>query len=65
MVKRANELAVAGLLAPSYIQEVLLPVILETQETLNRIKKDLDSLHRKLSESELQTTRFQSFQILL
>ena len=46
-VKRANELAVAGLLAPSYIQEVLLPVILETQETLNRIKKDLDSLTQK------------------
>ena len=46
-VKRANELAVAGLLVPSYIQEVLLPVILETQETLNRIKKDLDSLTQK------------------
>ena len=46
-VKRANELAVAGLLTPSYIQEVLLPVILETQETLNRIKKDLDSLTQK------------------
>ena len=46
-VKRANELAVAGLLAPSYIQEVLLPVILETQDTLNRIKKDLDSLTQK------------------
>ena len=43
-VKRANELAVAGLLAPSYI---LLPIILETQETLNRIKKDLDSLTQK------------------
>lgn len=46
-VKRANELAVAGLLAPSYIQEVLLPIILETQETLNRIKKDIDSLTQK------------------
>ena len=46
-VKRANELAVAGLLAPSYIQEVLLPIILETQDTLNRIKKDLDSLTQK------------------
>ena len=33
-VKRANELAVAGLLTPSYIQEVLLPIILETQDTL-------------------------------
>ena len=47
LISRANELAVAGLLAPSYIQEVLLPVILETQETLNRIKKDLDSLTQK------------------
>lgn len=46
-VKRTNELAVAGLLAPSYIQKVLLPIILETQETLNRIKKDLDSLTQK------------------
>ena len=46
-LNRANELAVAGLLAPSYIQEVLLPVILETLETLNRIKKDLDSLTQK------------------
>ena len=27
--------------------EVLFPVILETQETLNRIKKDLDSLTQK------------------
>ena len=34
-------------IASSYIQEVLLPVILETQETLNRIKKDLDSLTQK------------------
>ncbi|MGI6793177.1 hypothetical protein ACMYZ5_02435 [Bacteroides sp. KG68] len=46
-VKRANELAVAGLLAPSYIQEVLLPVILETQETLNKIKRELYNVTKK------------------
>ena len=31
-VKRANELAVAGLLAPEYIQEVLMPTILEARD---------------------------------
>ena len=46
-VKRANELAVAGLLAPSYIQEVLLPVIRETQETLNKIKRELYNVTKK------------------
>lgn len=46
-VKRANELAVAGLLASGYIQEVLLPVILETQETLNEIKRELYNVTKK------------------
>ena len=46
-VKRANELAVAGLLPPSYIREVLMPVILETQKTLNDIKRDLEAVTRK------------------
>ena len=46
-VKRANELAVAGLLPPSYIREVLMPVILETQKTLNEIKRDLEAVTRK------------------
>lgn len=46
-VKRANELAVAGLLAPEYIQEVLMPTILDTRKTLNEIKKDLDAVTRK------------------
>ena len=46
-VKRANELAVAGLLAPEYIQEVLMPTILETRKTLNGIKKELDAVTRK------------------
>lgn len=46
-VKRVNELAVAGLLAPGYIQEVLLPVILETQETLNKIKRELYNVTKK------------------
>lgn len=46
-VKRANELAVAGLLPPSYIREVLMPVILETQKTLNEIKRDLETVTRR------------------
>jgi len=43
-VKRANELAVAGLLAPGYIQEVLLPTIRATQETLYELKRELDKV---------------------
>lgn len=46
-VKRANELAVAGLLPPSYIREVLLPLIRDTQETVNWIKRRLDILTLK------------------
>lgn len=46
-VKRANELAVAGLLPPSYIREVLMSVILETQKTLNEIKRDLETVTRR------------------
>lgn len=40
-VKRANELAVAGLLSPSYISQVLMPEIQTTQ-------KALDSFHQEL-----------------
>lgn len=43
-VKRANELAVAGLLAPSYIQEVLFPSIQNMQDTINEIKRELDKV---------------------
>lgn len=46
-VKRANELAVAGLLPPSYIQEVLLPVIRDTQDAINGIKRQLDTLTQR------------------
>lgn len=45
-VKRANELAVAGLLAPSYVYEVLLPSIQDMQDTLNKLKEDLELLQR-------------------
>ena len=47
VVKRANELAVAWLLAPSYSQEIVLPTIRETQETMNRIKRDLELITLK------------------
>ena len=48
-MKRANELAVAGLLPPSYIREVLLPVIRDTQETVNGIKRQLDILTSRIN----------------
>ena len=48
-VKRANELAVSGLLPPSYIREVLLPVIQDTQETVNGIKRQLDILTSRIN----------------
>ena len=48
-MKRANELAVAGLLPPSYIREVLLPVIQDTQETVNGIKRQLDILTSRIN----------------
>jgi len=46
-VKRANELSVAGLLPPSYVREVLLPAIPETQRILNGIKRELDVVTQK------------------
>lgn len=46
-MKRANELAVAGLLLPSYIREVLLPVIRDTQNIVNGIKRGLDILTQR------------------
>lgn len=51
-VKRANELSVAGLLAPSYVQEVLIPQIQETQRTLNEIKGGLDAVTQKAIKSK-------------
>lgn len=44
-----NELAVAGLLPPSYIREVLLPLIRDTQETVNGIKIQLDILTSRIN----------------
>ena len=46
-MKRANELSVAGLLAPGYLREVLLPTIQETQQTLTLIKQELETLMLK------------------
>lgn len=46
-MKRANELSVAGLLAPGYLREVLLPTIQETQHTLTLIKRELETLMLK------------------
>ena len=46
-VKRANELSVAGLLPPEYLREALMPVIRETQDTLNEIKRELEEVTKK------------------
>ena len=46
-VKRANELSVAGLLSQAYLQEILLPVLTETQKTLNEIKRELYAVTKK------------------
>lgn len=46
-MKRANELSIAGLLAPGYLREVLLPTIQETQQTLTLIKRELETLMLK------------------
>lgn len=46
-MKRTNELSVAGLLAPGYLREVLLPTIQETQHTLALIKRELETLMLK------------------
>ena len=48
-MKRANELAVAGLLPQSYIREVLFPVIWDTQESVNGIKRQLDILTSRIN----------------
>ena len=46
-VKRVNELAVAGLLSPGYVNEVLLPSIQDVQNILKRIKDDLETLNNR------------------
>lgn len=47
-MKRANELAVAGLLPPSYIREVLMPIIQDTQNIVNGIRRGLDTLIQRI-----------------
>ena len=49
-VKRANELAVAGLLSPAYIAEVLMPSINSTRKTLDTIKLELLNVTKKAIE---------------
>lgn len=45
---RANELALAGQLAPSYIQQVLMPKILECLQLIREIKQNLDVIYTQL-----------------
>ena len=49
-VKRANELAVAGLLSPAYIAEVLIPSINRTRTTLDTIKLEILKVTKKTIE---------------
>ena len=46
-VKRANELSVAGLFSQAYLQEILLPVIMDTRKTLSEIKRELYAVTKK------------------
>lgn len=46
-VKRANELSAAGLLPPGYVNEVLLPAILDTRKRLDGIMRGLDAVTKK------------------
>ena len=46
-VKRANEPSVTGLFSQAYLQEVLLPVIMDTRKTLNEIKRELYAVTKK------------------
>lgn len=48
-VKRANELAVAGLLSGSYISQVLVPEIEKTRKSLDSFHRQLLSLTKKAS----------------
>jgi hypothetical protein len=41
------------LLAPSYIQEIVLPTIRETQETMNRIKRELELITFKCIKTKM------------
>lgn len=49
-VKRANELAIAGLLSQAYIAEVLMPSINSTRKTLDTIKLELLTVTKKAIE---------------
>ena len=46
-VKRANELSVAGLLTQSYLSQVLLPTIINTQRTLYTFHDELLKVTKK------------------
>ena len=46
-VKRANELAVSGLLSGSYISQVLMPEIVKTRKVLDYMQRQLLSLTKK------------------
>ncbi len=48
-VKRANELAVAGLLSGSYISQILMPEIAKTKKVLETFHRQLLSLTKKAS----------------
>lgn len=46
-VKRANELAVAGLLPPAYFSQVLMPEIENTKKILNNLYQELTKITKK------------------
>ena len=56
-VKRANELSVTGLFSQAYLQEVLLPVIMDTRKTLNEINIIRKSKCSRVSKRKVHFTK--------
>ena len=54
-VKRANELAIAGLLTQSYLSQVLLPTISSAQRTLSTFHDELFKVTKKAVRSRQKT----------
>lgn len=50
-MKRANELAIAGLLTPAYFKEILIPLLESNREKLIEIKNGLDKISRKINKT--------------
>lgn len=48
VVKRANELALANLLPPIYVKQVIMPAVQSLQDTMTKMKEDLRVLYKEI-----------------